>query len=69
MSHGQILDNNGLPADSRGFNGPTWRGLDEGVGTPGYFGNEIGSLRPPQSKTLPGVVTPSISLLQELDNE
>lgn len=62
------IDNNGLPADGQGFNGPTWRTLDEGD----YLFDD--PQRRPVSKTLPAKRgnfpngDPK-SLLQELDEE
>lgn len=66
LGYATRIDNNGLPADSTGFNGPMWRGKDEGVAS-AYMG--YGSNREPVSRTLPGVMNPAVSLLQELDGE
>lgn len=65
-SHARI-DNNGAPADAEGFNGATVRDIDDGVGT-SYFGGNHPTLFP-KSRTLPGEVNSSNSLLQELDSE
>ena len=69
--YGTRIDNNGAPATGNSFNGPTWRGIDDGVGASpsGYFGSGATSLRPPINRTLPGEVNTAISILQELDAE
>jgi hypothetical protein len=61
------IDNNGSPADAENFNGPTVRGLDDGMGD-AYFGGDHPTLFS-KSQTLPGQVNPAISILQELDAE
>ena len=73
LGYGTRVDNNGAPPAADAYAGPTWRGLDDGVGD-AYVAGPTGY--EPKSQTLPatrGGINPitkkTESLLQELDAE